>query len=64
MLGLGVLPKDVQIEEVGERVTWGPAIEPALEGLPLVPLMEVPIEESGAALAQEDDAVVDDEAVE
>ena len=40
-LELGVPPKDVQMEEVGERVMWGPAIEPAPEGLPLVPLGEV-----------------------
>ena len=41
-LELGVPPRDVQMEEVGERVMWGPAIEPVLEGLPLVPLTEVP----------------------
>ena len=41
-LEFGVLPEDVQIEKVGEQVMWGPAIEPALKGLPLVPLMEVP----------------------
>ena len=28
VLELGVPPKDVQMEEVGERVMWGPAIEP------------------------------------
>ena len=28
VLELGVLPEDVQMEEVGEWVTWGPAIEP------------------------------------
>ena len=42
ILELGVLPKDVQMEEVGERVMWGLAIELALEGLPLVPLTEAP----------------------
>ena len=41
-LELGVPPKDVQMEEVGERVMWGPAIEPAPEGPPLVPLGEAP----------------------
>ena len=41
-LELAIPPEDVQMEEVGKRVTWGPAIEPALEGLPLVPLGEVP----------------------
>ena len=39
-LELGVPPKDVQMEEVGERVMWGPAIEPAPEGLPLALLEE------------------------
>ena len=41
-LELGVPPKDVQMEEVGKRVTWGLAIEPAPEGLPLAPLGEAP----------------------
>ena len=41
-LELGVPPEDVQIEEVGERVTWGPAIEQVPEGLPLAPLGEAP----------------------
>ena len=63
-LELGVPPKDVQMEEVGERVMWGPAIEPALEGPPLAPLVGVPNEESGALLVQEGGAVVDDDAVE
>ena len=39
-LELGVPRKDVQMEEVGERVTWGLAIEPAPEGPPLAPLGE------------------------
>ena len=39
-LELGVPPEDVQMEEVGEQVTWGSAIEPAPEGPPLVPLGE------------------------
>ena len=42
VLELGIPPKDVQMEEVGKRVTWGPAIEPALEGPPLAPLGEAP----------------------
>ena len=43
---------------------WGPAIELALEGPPLVPLMEVPNEESGATPVQEDGAIADDNAME
>ena len=39
-LELGVPPEDIQMEEVGEQVTWGPVIEPALEGPPLAPLGE------------------------
>ena len=42
-LELGVPPEDIQMEEVGKRVTWGPAIEPVPEGPPLVPLGEVPV---------------------
>ena len=41
-LELGIPPEDVQMEEVGKRVMWGPAVEPALEGPPLVPLGEAP----------------------
>ena len=41
-LELGIPPEDVQMEEVGERVMWGPAIEPAPEGPPLAPLGEAP----------------------
>ena len=41
-LELGVPPEDVQMEEVGEWVTWGPAIELAPEGPPLAPLGEAP----------------------
>ena len=33
-LELGIPPKEIQIEEMGEQVTWGLAIEPALEGPP------------------------------
>ena len=41
-LEFGIPPKDIQMEEVGEWVTRGPAIEPAPEGPPLAPLGEVP----------------------
>ena len=41
------------MEEVGEWVTWGLAIEPALEGPPLVPLGEAPEEETGTTSAEE-----------
>ena len=40
-LELGIPPKDMQMEEVGDRVMWGPVIELALEGPPLAPLTEV-----------------------
>ena len=41
-LELGIPPEDIQMEEVGEQVTWGSAIEPLPEGLPLAPLTEAP----------------------
>ena len=62
VLELDVPPEDIQMEEMGEQVMRGPAIEPAPEGQPLAPLTEALYEESGAALAQEDGAAVDDEA--
>ena len=55
VLEYGVSPPDIWLEDVGQRVRWGP--EPILsqEGLHLSPLTEVPIvEENGAVLAQED----------
>ena len=39
-LELGIPPEDIQMEEMGEQVMWGPAIELAPEGPPLVPLGE------------------------
>ena len=62
MLEQGVLPLDIQMEEVGQQVTWGPEPVLAQEGPPLVPLMEVLNEESGTALVQEDGAMVGNEA--
>ena len=50
------------MEKVGKRVMWAPEIEPAPEGPPSVPLKEVPNEESSTALAQEDSAMVADDA--
>ena len=61
---LDVLPKNIQIEEVGERVMWGLAIELAPEGPPLVPLTEAPNEEIGTAPVQEGGTTVDDNVVE
>ena len=60
MLELGVPPKDIEMQEVGEWVTCGPAIELALEGPPLGPLMGALNEESGATPVQEDGAMADD----
>ena len=40
-LELGIPPKDIQVEEVGEQVMWGPAIEPGPEGPLLAPLTDV-----------------------
>ena len=63
MLELGILPKDVQMEEVGKWLMWGPAVEPVSEGPPLVPLTEALYEESSIALAQEDGAMADNDAM-
>ena len=52
------------MEEVGERVTWEPAIEPAPEGPPLVPLGGVLEEETGATPVEEGGAMADVDAVE
>ena len=41
-LELGIPPEDIQMEEVGERVMWGLAIELVPEGPPLAPLTEAP----------------------
>ena len=62
-LELGIPPKDIQMEEVGKRVMWGPAIELVPEGPPLAPLMEALNEKSGTMPVQEDGAMVDDNAI-
>ena len=58
-LELGVLPQDIQLEDMGQQVQLGPEPELVEEGLPLlalgVELMEV---EGGAEQAQENDAVL------
>ena len=51
-LELGMPHPDVQLEDVGWRVWWGPEPEPVAEGPPLLPLREELIEvEEGAKLA-------------
>ena len=62
VLELGDQPKDVQMEEVGKQVMWGPVIEPPLEGLPLAPLTEVLLEETGATAPQEGGTMADNDA--
>ena len=64
MLELGVPPEDIQMEEVGEQVMWGPddragTRRPALGTLNGGALNE----ESGATLVQEDGAIADDDAM-
>ena len=46
----------VQLEEVGQRVPWGLAVEPAKEDPPLSPLGPGPMEVDGAEQAPEDGA--------
>ena len=50
---------------MGQRVRWGLELLLAQEGPPLPPLTEAPIEieENGATLAQEDGAMVEDDAI-
>ena len=62
-LEYGVPTPNVQMEEVGQQVMWRPAMNLVPEGPPLVPLMEVPNEESGATQVQEDCTMVDDAAM-
>ena len=40
-LELGILPENIQMEEVDEQVMWGLVIELAPEGPPFAALMEV-----------------------
>ena len=37
-LELGPLLPTIQLKEAGWQISWGPAVEPAEEGLPLSPL--------------------------
>ena len=57
-LELGPPPPRVQLEEAGQRILWGPAVEPAEEGLPLAPLGLGPMEVDNAEQAPKDGATV------
>ena len=57
-LELGPPPPRVQLEEAGWQVPWGPEMEPAEEGSPLVPLGPGPMEVDVTEQALEDGAVV------
>ena len=62
-LELRVLPPDIQLEDVGQRVQWGPEPEPVQEGPPLLPLGEELMEvENSAEQVQRDGSVVKDDA--
>ena len=41
-LDLGVLPPDIQMEELGQWVKWGPEPVVVQDSPPLAPLMEEP----------------------
>ena len=45
-------PPRVQLEEAGWQIPWGPAEEPAKEGLPLPPLGPGPMEVDGTEQCQ------------
>ena len=47
-LEMGPPPPSVWLEEAGWRVPWGPVVEPAQEGPPLLPLGPGPMEVDGA----------------
>ena len=59
-LELGPPPPNVQLEEAGRQVPWGPALEPAQEGPPLLPLGPGPMEVDGTEQAPEDGAAWED----
>ena len=63
-LELGVLPPDIWLEDVGQRVWWGPELELVPEAPALLALgaeqMEV---DGGVELVQEDGATVEDDAM-
>ena len=62
-LELGVPLPVVQLEEVGWWVWWGPAAEPAAEGPPLSHLGPGLMEVDGTKQAQEDGAMVENDAI-
>ena len=59
-LELGPPPPRVQLEEAGEWVPWGLAVELAEEGLPLAPLGLGPMEVDGAEQVPEDGTSVEE----
>ena len=59
-LEMGPPPPSVQLEEVGQQVPWGPAVELAEEGPPLSPLGPGPMEVDGAKQVPEDGAMAEE----
>ena len=63
-LEIGVLPPDIWLEHMGQRLCWGPGAEPAPEGPALLALgaelMEV---EGGVKQAQKDSTIVENDAM-
>ena len=59
-LEVGPPPPYIQQEKMGQRVLWGPEVEPAQEGPPLSPLGPGPMEVDGTKQAPEDGAAVED----
>ena len=55
-LELGPLSPTVLLEEAGQQILWGPVVEPAKEGPPLLSLGPGPIEVDGAEQVPEDGA--------
>ena len=63
-LELVVPPRDIQIEDIGQRVWWGPEPKLVQEGLPFLALGAEIIEvEGGTKQVQEDGTMVEDDAM-
>ena len=62
-LELGPLTLNVWLEDVGWQVPWGPELQLAWEGLPLLPLWVKPMGVDGTKQVQEDGTMVEKEAM-
>ena len=61
-LELGPPPPNVQLEGVGQWVSWGPELQLVQEGPPLSPLQAEPMDLDGTKQVQEDGAMAEEDA--